>query len=215
MTGNVILWGGTGQAKVVRPILESQGHRVVAVFDDTEGLRPPFVDVPLFHGSEFDSWRARTAGELGFSVTIGNPHGRARLAIAERLVSHGLQAVRAVHPTAWIADSARIGEGAQILAGAIVAVEATLGRHCIVNTRASVDHECVLEDASEIGPGATLAGLVHVGTAAWVAAGATVLPRLRIGADAIVGAGAVVTRDVPPGSIVVGVPARIMEKRKR
>jgi sugar O-acyltransferase (sialic acid O-acetyltransferase NeuD family) len=211
----IILWGGTGQAKVVRPILEDSGVHVIAVFDDTEGLQAPFSDIPLLHGSRFDEWRLGMGSErIGFSVTIGNPHGRARLRIAERLQGAGLVPVTAVHPTAWIAESAVVGAGCQILAGAIVAVEAVLGRHCIVNTRAAVDHECVIDDAVEIGPGATLTGCVRVGTAAWIAAGATVLPRVRIGADAVVGAGAVVIRDVPANTTVVGVPARAMTRER-
>jgi sugar O-acyltransferase (sialic acid O-acetyltransferase NeuD family) len=212
MIDRAILWGGTGQAKVVRPILERQGVHVVAVFDDTEGLRPPFTDVPLVHGSRFDEWRAGHPDALGFSVTIGNPHGRARLRIAKRLVESGLHPVTAVHHTAWVSESAELGAGCQVLAGAIVGVEAIVGDHCILNTRSSIDHECRLADAVEIGPSATLTGVVSVETAAWIAAGAIVLPRLRIGADAIVGAGAVVTRDVAAGVTVVGVPARIKER---
>lgn len=205
----VIFWGGTGQAKVMRPVVEHQGAKLIAVFDDTAGLMPPFDDVPLLHGSAFDAWRRDVpADEIGFLVTIGNPHGAARLRIAERLQAAGFSPVTAVHPTAWIAASATIGPGAQIHAGAIIEVHSVLGSQCIVNTRASVDHECILEEAVEIGPGAILAGSVHVESRAWVAMAATVLPRLRIGADAIVGAGAVVTRDVPPRTVVAGVPAR-------
>jgi acetyltransferase-like isoleucine patch superfamily enzyme len=47
---------------------------------------------------------------------------------------------------------------------------------------------------------------------AWIGAHATILPGVRIGRGAIVGAGAVVSRDVPPGSIVAGVPARVVRE---
>lgn len=212
MPKEIILYGGTGQAKVVRPIVEHYGARVVAVFDDTPHLPSPFSDVPIYQGWEaFLSWKSQTSSSsIGFCVTIGNPHGRARLKIHDQLESAGLVPITVIHPTAWVAENAEIGIGCQILAGAIVGNEAKLGRSCIINTKASVDHEDVLEEGAEVAPGATLCGLVRMGVASWVCAGATVLPRLAIGADAIVGAGAVVTKDVPPGITVVGVPAKQM-----
>jgi sugar O-acyltransferase (sialic acid O-acetyltransferase NeuD family) len=212
----VILWGGTGQAKVVRPIIEYYGSKVVAVFDDTPGLAAPFPDVELYCGdAAFRGWiEHQRREEMGFCVAIGNPHGRVRLRLNDFLVNEGLSPISLAHPTAWIADQATIGAGAQILAGAIIGTEARLGRQCIINTKASVDHEDVLEDGVEIAPAATLCGLVHLGVNAWVCAGATVLPRVRIGADARVGAGAVVTRDVPDGVVVVGVPARSLSRGK-
>jgi len=212
----VILWGGTGQAKVVRPIIEDCGSKVVAVFDDTPELPSPFLDVPIYCGQDaFERWLAgQRPEETGFCVSIGNPHGRVRLRLHDFLVTHGLSPVGVVHPTAWIAENAVVGPGAQILAGAIVGPEARIGRQCIVNTNASVDHEDILEDGVEVAPGATLCGLVHARVNAWICAGATVLPRITIGADARVGAGAVVTKDVPDGAVVVGVPARQLERER-
>jgi sugar O-acyltransferase (sialic acid O-acetyltransferase NeuD family) len=186
------------------------------VFDDTKGLKPPFADVGLYWGWEdFSPWiEGRDPSQIGFCVAIGNPHGRARIRIHERLEQAGLSPVTLAHPTAWIAENATIGVGAQLLAGAIVAEEAVLGRQCIINTRASVDHECILEDGVELAPAATFCGLVHAERHAWICAGATVLPRIRIGQDAIVGAGAVVTQDVPAGQTVVGVPARAIQAKE-
>lgn len=58
-------------------------------------------------------------------------------------------------------------------------------------------------------PGLAKAAPVRIGADAWIGAGAILLPGVTIGEAAIVGAGAVVTRDVPPRTIVSGVPARI------
>lgn len=211
----VIFWGGTGQAKVLRPIIEYYGGRVVAVFDDNPDLSPPFPDVPLYRGEvDFTQWITGQSREgLGFCIAIGNPHGRVRVRLHEMLQREGLLPVTVAHPSAWVEKNTIIGEGAQILAGAIICAEVNLGRQCIINTNASVDHECLLEDGVEVAPGATLCGIVHAETNSWICAGATILPRIRIGADAIVGAGAVVIRDVPNGARVVGVPAKRYLKR--
>lgn len=211
----VFLWGGTGQAKVVRPIVEYFGSRVVAVFDDTPGLAPPFSDVPLHCGRDaFLRWiEPQRRDDLGFVVSIGNPHGRVRLELSSYLAGFGVRPATVVHPTAWVDRTAKVGEGSQIMAGALVLAEARVGRHCIVNTKASVDHECVLADGVELAPGATLCGLVNCGVNAWICAGATILPRIRIGADAIVGAGGLVRQDVNDSEVVVGLPARLLKTR--
>jgi acetyltransferase EpsM len=59
-------------------------------------------------------------------------------------------------------------------------------------------------------PGATLAGRVRVGDFAVIGSNATVLPDLVIGEGAFVAAGAVVTKNVPPWSLVAGCPARLV-----
>jgi hypothetical protein len=104
-----LLWGGTGQAKAVRPIIEHYGSRVVAVFDDTPDLPSPFSDVEIYRGKPaFRQWIAQQASrdDLGFCVAIGNPHGRIRLNFHEMLLSEGLSPVTIAHPAAVIADDA-------------------------------------------------------------------------------------------------------------
>ena len=207
----LIFWGATGQAIVMRETIELLGHELIAVVDDTDGLLSPFPDIVLHHGKAgFKSWLEKQAlhEDIHFLICIGNPHGRVRISLHEYLISNGLKPLTVIHPSAYVSKSAQLGDGTQIMAGAIVESRAVLGRQCIINTKASVDHECQLADGVELAPGATLCGLVELKTAAWVCAGATVLPRIIIGEDAIIAAAALVNKTVEAGKTVFGVPAK-------
>jgi sugar O-acyltransferase (sialic acid O-acetyltransferase NeuD family) len=210
----VVLWGASGQAKVIREALGLADVEIVAVFDNNEEASSPFPGVPIFHGwTGFERWRQGSdPRHYSAAVAIGGSHGRERVQIGQRLASEGLAPLTVVHPSAYVALDAAVGEGCQVLAHATVATEVRLGGWCIVNTAASLDHECVLGEGVHIGPGAHLAGCVEVGAGAMVGTGASVAPRVRIGADSIVGAGAVVLRDVESGSVVVGNPARYLRR---
>lgn len=75
------------------------------------------------------------------------------------------------HPSAIIARDAEIGEGTVIMAGVIIQPGVKIGRHCIINTKASIDHDCVIGDFVHIGPGCTLCGNVTVSEGKMVPAG--------------------------------------------
>lgn len=207
----VVVWGATGQARVIREALDATGFRLVAVVDNRE-LPAPFPGVPLLLGEAgLDDWLARRGGAQGLAgvVAVGGSRGRERLALMALLQVRGLAPLSITHRTAFVAGDASIGQGCQILAQAAVCTQARLGDAVIVNTAASVDHDCTIGHGVHLAPGARLAGEVTVGDAAFVGVGAVVLPRLRIGEGATVGAGAVVTKHVRPGTTVVGNPARV------
>ena len=152
MSVDIIFWGATGQAKVLRELLGDTAT-VVAVFDRA-AVAPPFPDVPLHVGDAgLDAWLASRAEPPHFLVAIGGEHGRARVEIQHRLAARRLVPHIAIHRTAFVAVNARLGAGSQILAHATVCAEAQLGEACIVNTAASVDHECNLGDGVHVGAG--------------------------------------------------------------
>jgi len=204
----IVFWGATGQAKVLRGIVEAQGFRLVMVFDNRREVTPPFLDVPMRYGKRgFEDW-VEFAEDAYCLSAIGGHRGADRLERQRYMARHGLTPAVAIHSRACVEPGTKIGPGSQVLANATICVDAILGHACIINTNASVDHECRLGDGVHIGPGATLCGLVDVGDCAFVGAGAVVLPRVRIGHNAIVGAGAVVIRDVDDGVTVYGNPAK-------
>jgi sugar O-acyltransferase (sialic acid O-acetyltransferase NeuD family) len=215
---DIIFWGATGQAKVLRECLKLSGMNLIALFDNNETIKSPFSDVPLYVGKKgFEEWRKTRdlSQSTAFLVAIGGDKGEERIKIQQFLESYGLIALIAKHPTAFIADSVKIGNGSQILANSTVCVETTLGRGCIINTGATVDHECRLDDGVHICPGANLAGCIEVQRYCMIGTGAVVLPRLKIGEGAVVGAGAVVIEDIPPYTVVVGNPARVIREISR
>ena len=211
----VFLWGAIGQAKLLRPLVEHYGSKMIAVFDDRPELRSPYEDIPIHYGWDFFlNWlNEQERSELGFCIGVGAPRGRFRLELHEKLKNLDLMPVTVAHPSVIIAEDAVIGEGSQIMAGSIIGPMATLGISCIVNAKVSVDHDDIIGNGTEISPGATLCGVVTVGENTWIGAGATVLPGIKIGNDAIVGAGSVVTKEVPDSATVIGIPAKPMVKK--
>jgi acetyltransferase-like isoleucine patch superfamily enzyme len=89
-------------------------------------------------------------------------------------------------------------------------VNSEFGKHCIINTNASVDHDCKIGDFVHISPKVTLAGNVTVDEGSHIGIGSTVIQGRHIGKWVTIGAGAVIIEDVPDYAVVVGVPGNII-----
>lgn len=207
----IVIWGASGHARVLHEFLGKLGYQIIALFDNDTNTASPFPNVPLYHGTDgFQHWKQQQQRleKVRCLVAIGGWRGHSRLEIQRYLQSQGLLPAVAVHPSAYVAETVRCGPGSQILAGAVVGTDTQMDDACIVNTAASVDHECHLGDGVHIAPGATIAGCVHIGNFSFIGAGAVVLPHVRIGNHSIIGAGSTVTRDIPDNVVAYGTPAR-------
>jgi acetyltransferase EpsM len=192
--------GAGGHASVVASTLVASGHTIAGFFDDDPRRSgTTFCNAPML-GTIAD---AATSRDFSRAI-LGVGRNDVRKRLAEEL---DLDWMSVVHPFAWVDPSASLGVGSVVFAGAIVQANAQVGVHVILNTRASVDHDCVVGDYVHIAV-AHLGGSARADEGAFLALGSVVLPGLRVGAWATVGAGAVVTKDVAPGTIVVGAPAR-------
>jgi len=141
--------------------------------------------------------------------SVGSTLQRTRLHASFK--DRGYRFASVVHPAALIASDVEIGEGTQIMAGAVLQSGCRLDENVLINTRAVVDHDCHLCIGVHVAPGATLSGGVVVGAGAHIGTGASIRQGVRIGAGSVVGVGAAVINDIQEGVTVAGVPARIMK----
>ena len=206
-TSMVDVYGAGGHAQVVIDVLRSRGIGVRRMYNDRpDNQHPSSRDVEP--GIRLLGPGLFPALDLPVVLAVGINGERAEL--AQMLDATFAQAI---HPTATIAPTARIGEGSVVLHGAIVQANASVGRQVLINTAASVDHDCVVGDYAHISPRVALCGHVQVGEGTHVGAGAVVIPKVRIGRWCRIGAGAVVVRDIPDHCTAVGNPARVLAGR--
>lgn len=196
----MLLYGGSGHAKVILDCLEARGDTVRGIFDDNPNLKE------LLGVQVLGKYRPECLPDQQVIIAIGNNRIRQRVA---ETAHHAFGT--AVHPSALLSRHATLGEGSVMLHNAVVQAGAVVGRHCIINTAATVDHDCRLGDFVHISPNAALSGNVQVGEGAHIGTGASVIPGVRIGKWCVIGAGAVVTKDIPDYSVAVGVPASVIK----
>ncbi len=124
-----------------------------------------------------------------------------------------------IEPGAIIRGSVTIGENAVIMMGAILNIGAQVGCRTMVDMGAVLGGRATVGADCHIGAGAVLAGVIEPASAVpvviedrvMIGANAVILEGVRVGADSVVAAGAVVTRDVAPGTVVAGCPARFLK----
>jgi len=208
-----ILWGATGQSIMLEETLRDEFDLEV-IFDNNKEIKSPFTNKPIFHGWEsFLNWtNSKDLSRFGFIVAIGGRNGKVRLDIHEKLKNIGLNPISAIHKSSYVSCDALYDEGLQVLPNATINPRVRIGKCCIINTSASVDHECDLGNGVHIGPGAKLAGCVSIGDFSFIGTNATILPRIKIGENVIIGAASVVTKDIPDNVVAYGNPCKIKKQ---
>lgn len=192
-----ILVGAGGHARVTRELAELCGANILGVCD------------PKFQGASNQQWHGLEVlgGDDYLSevnpqkVLLLNgigmlPGNRVRQAVFERFTKMGFHFPALVHPFSWLSGHASIGEGVQLMAGAVVQPGASIGINSIINTRSSVDHDSVLGAHCHLAPGATLCGDVRIGAGSFIGAGATVTQAVTVAPEKFIKAGSLTTKDV-------------------
>lgn len=202
-TNEVVLHGGGEHGRVVLSCLKDAGFTLRGVFD-------PKSPVSINGVSWLGPYDPGSARDAQIIHAIGDNKVR------KEAVSRSAHApLILVHPTAYVAETARLEEGAMVLQGVIIQDMATIGKHAILNTGCSVDHDCQVGDFAHVAPGAVLCGNVTISEGCLIGAGSVIIPGMKVGEWSVVGAGSVVIDHVPAFSIVAGNPAKVIKSLAR
>ncbi|UCD51576.1 MAG: acetyltransferase [Phycisphaerales bacterium] len=209
------IWGAKGPALIVAEIIRLRGeYDVVGYLDNLNPDRrgTGFGGARVLGGEE-ELGNLWESGVRHIAFAFQNNHARLRL--AKMVKAKGFELATAIHPTACVSASARIGAGTVVRAQSAIGPETQIGENCIIGYGAMISHNCLIGDGAHLSSGVNVAGSVKIGRATWVGIGATIIDPKSVGDDCVVGAGAVVTNDVPDGVVAYGVPARVVRANDR
>ena len=194
----IVIIGASGHGKVAADIALKCGYTDIVFLDDNISIKNCGRHSVVGSNDRVEDINGDVI------VAIGNSAARRR--IQESIEEERLAVL--IHPDAVVAEDVTIGSGTVVMAGTVINPGSMIGRGCIINTCASVDHDCKLGDYVHVAVGAHLAGSVEVGDETWIGAGATVSNNIEICGRCMIGAGAVVVKDIEEATTYLGVPAR-------
>lgn len=157
---------GTGEhAKVIIDLLENLEEKIDYMFDDT-------YEGGLYEGHPSGKYTEGLFPQANLLIAIGNNRDRKKIA----LKMAGYKALSLIHPRSTVSNRSEIGEGSLILANTVIQNDVKIGRHCIIDISANIDHNVIIHDFVNIAPTAYIAPGAEIGEGAYIGAG-SIIPR--------------------------------------
>lgn len=208
MSYPIIIIGAGGFGRHVLSILRASPNwddrRFLGFLDDGQ---PDTERISALDAKHLGPTELLTSLPKNTHYVIGIGNGFVRESIDRTASQIGLQPETVIHPDSSIASDVTIGNGAVICAGARITTNVALGRHVHINMNVTVGHDVNIKSYATVFPLVALGGEATIGERTTVGAGATLNPGITTGGDSYVASGAVVLGDVPPLTLVAGVPA--------
>lgn len=199
--------GAGGHGKVVADIAKKNKYQNIYFLDDN--CVGKIGDYQIV-GTSNDIRRLCQENENAcFFVAVGNNEIREKIYLMLKNIYATIPSL--IHPSAVIDESVVIEEGTVVMANVVINASSKIGKGCIINTSASIDHDNVIADFVHISPGAHLAGTVTIGSCSWIGIGCNVINNISISNNVILGAGTTLISNVDKPGKYVGLPLRRLD----
>lgn len=206
----IIFIGAGGYAKSALDSLDQKKYKFCGFIDQFKCLGDTHLGFPIL-ATSIDELKQKQ--NYHYFISIGN--NKNRLTHYIKLKENQCDFINIIDKSAIISKDVQLqGSGIFIGKMAIINSGSTISQNSIINTKALIEHGCYIGKHCNISTNATLNGDVRVDDMTFVGSNATILGQLHLGEQSVVGAGAVVTRNIPPRTVAVGIPARIIKEIK-
>lgn len=212
---NILVIGASGHGRVIIDAIERENRfRIAGIIDTFRPVGYRCLGYEVL-GDELRLLDVIRKHDIyGGIIAIGDNWVRHEVASRIRSAVPDFKFVTVIHPSAQVARSAQVAAGTVVMPGAIISANADIGEFCIVNTKASLDHDGVMGAFSSFAPAVTAGGEVTINAFAAVLLGANISHTISIGEHSVIGAGSLVLRDVPDRVVAYGLPARVIRARQ-
>lgn len=171
-----------------------------------EDIWHPHIEVEIKKISELenDLWREP------FKYFMGVYKTQTKINVFQKYQEFLKSSLNIIHKNTEISASTKIGTGNMINTGVLIAGNSNIGNYCCINRGSSIGHHTQIADFCTINPSVTICGAVTLEHGVTIGASATVIDGITIGKNSIIGAGSVVVSDIPPNSLVMGIPGKVI-----
>ena len=211
----IVIFGGSGHAKVIVDIIESNNNFELIGFIDK--LIPADTIVLNYKVIGDESSLPKLMSKYKFNkgvVGIGDNFVRSKVVDFIKRTAPEFQFINCIHNSAKISNYCEFGVGNVVMPGVSINASTIISDHCILNTNSSLDHDCRMGSYSSLAPNSAIGGNCSIGKFSYVGIGASIFQGVSIKENCILGGGSVLNKDAISDSTYYGTPAKKISDRK-
>lgn len=208
----IIIAGAGGHGVSVYSALSQMGLRIDYFYDDTSDGFTDRCGIPVRNCLMFPD---NLEEFVDVYIAVGDGSGRSLFHNKLRNIYDKFRFPKLVHPTALVADSARLGNGVIVMPYVYIGPNCVVGDFSLLNTRSSLEHDSSMGYFASLAPSVTTGGSVLIGDFTEISIGTVISRATSVGSHSVIGAASYVHGNIPDGVLAYGTPSKVVRELHR